>query len=421
MPFKSFANAAPGSHEACLAPRELGAAVGLARQPIYFADQTVFGYELLYRDFGGEVSGLQKTSSLLHTVFLDMSISAIAGDHQIFVNFDAECLTAGLTESLPPERCVIELLETVPVDEDVLEAVADLRQRGFRIALDDWRPDDHRAELLESASFVKLDWPLFSRSQLTETVRELRRPGLELLAEKIERDDEFAFARSLGIDLFQGYLFARPLRIEGRRIPVWIRICVQLMKLTSGDEFDVGCCVKLIEQDPMLCQKLLKFTNSASMGLRQEVQSIRMAVSYLGRKGVRRLVSQVLGVGTSQRPAPEMTQVLLHAKFSEILSQQAGADADAGFLAGLLRGLHENLDLPLPQLLQDLAVGPVLREALLSGCGLLGDVLQTVAQYDVSEGPAPAASHAKLTLPGVSQAFLNACQWTDELLSSAGQ
>lgn len=116
-----------------------------------------------------------------------------------------------------------------------------------------------------------------------------------------------------------------------------------------------------------------------------------------------------------------MTQVLLHAKFSEILSQQAGADADVGFLAGLLRGLHENLDLPLPQLLQDLAVGPVLREALLSGCGLLGDVLQTVAQYDVSEGPAPAASHAKLTLPGVSQAFLNACQWTDELLSSAGQ
>ncbi len=399
--------------------REFGAAVALARQPIYHANQCVFAYELLYRDFGGEFSGLQKTASLLHTTFLDISIGAIAGELPVFINFDAECLAAGLADSLCPERCVIELLETVPVNAEVCDAVAELRQRGFRIALDDWRPHDHREELLAMASFVKLDWPLFTHPQLSSTVRRLRRFPLELLAEKIERDDEFVFAKSLGIELFQGYLFARPTRIDGRRIPAWMRICLQLLQLTSSDEFDLCRCVKLVEQDPMLCHKLLRFTNSASLGLRQEIQSIRMAVSYLGRKGVRQLVLQVLSVGASQNPAPEMTQVLLHAKFSEILSQYAGGDADAGFLAGLLRGLHENLDLPLAQLMQDLAVGPELRDALLSGGGLLGDVLQTAARYDVAESPACLPTQAQISPPTISQAFLSACQWTDELLGAA--
>jgi len=42
---------------------------------------------------------------------------------------------------IPPERCVLEVLEHVDLDADLLQRIAALRRRGYRIALDDFTLD----------------------------------------------------------------------------------------------------------------------------------------------------------------------------------------------------------------------------------------------------------------------------------------
>jgi EAL and modified HD-GYP domain-containing signal transduction protein len=87
---------------------------------------------------------------------------------------------------LPPDRCVVKVLEDVAADAEVLEAVTRLKFLGYRIALDD---------------FV-----------LTDKVR-------PLVAEKIESEAEFRWCRKRGCELFQGYNLRKPEVVAGRRIP----------------------------------------------------------------------------------------------------------------------------------------------------------------------------------------------------------
>jgi len=52
----------------------------------------------------------------------------------------------GHASILPPQQTVVEILENVEADEDLLEACRVLRDRGYRLALDDftvrkkWKP-----------------------------------------------------------------------------------------------------------------------------------------------------------------------------------------------------------------------------------------------------------------------------------------
>ena len=50
-------------------------------------------------------------------------------------------------------------------------------------------------------------------------IRSSKARGLQLLAEKVETHEEFEWARQAGYDYFQGYFFARPVIVRGRKIP----------------------------------------------------------------------------------------------------------------------------------------------------------------------------------------------------------
>ena len=120
---------------------------------------------------------------------------------------------------LPPERTVIELLEGQAVDGELLEVLGELRAAGFRIALDDFRFDTGWESLVRQADAVKLDIRELPGEALGRAVERLRRPGLYLLAEKVETRAEYEHCRALGFDGFQGCFFAQPLLVEGGTVP----------------------------------------------------------------------------------------------------------------------------------------------------------------------------------------------------------
>src|SRR5262245_44438656 len=106
---------------------------------------------------------------------------------------------------LPADRCVVEVLETVEIDDRVAAGVRHLKQLGYRIALDDFLLDGPLVPLLPLADFVKLDCRALGEARLRDHVRALRPYGARLLAEKIESEIEFERCRKLGCELFQGY------------------------------------------------------------------------------------------------------------------------------------------------------------------------------------------------------------------------
>ena len=94
---------------------------------------------------------------------------------------------------MPPDRFVLEILETVTFDSQVFKRCDQLRAAGFQFALDDVvRLTKPLEEALPYVDYVKVDFVAADRAHLPELAATLKRYGKTLLAEKIETHQDFA-------------------------------------------------------------------------------------------------------------------------------------------------------------------------------------------------------------------------------------
>src|SRR5262249_7619981 len=157
-----------------------------------------------------------------------------------FINVTRELLVRELVGILPPERTVLEVLEDVTPDREVLAACRNLRSRGYRIALDDFRLDRTTAAYLPTADIVKLHVLPSSPHERRRLGRHLVGTNVTLIAEKVETREMFEEARALGYGLFQGYFFARPVTMAMRDIPVSKLTHLRLLKELHRPDLDFG-------------------------------------------------------------------------------------------------------------------------------------------------------------------------------------
>jgi EAL domain-containing protein (putative c-di-GMP-specific phosphodiesterase class I) len=166
-----------------------------------------------------------KRRDLLLTVNLDMSL--VNRDTLGSGRFAKAARDAGLA----PENVVIEIIESRVDDMDVLEDfIARHRDQGFLIALDDIGAGHSNLDRIPGIKpdVIKIDRGLISgiheEYHKFEIVRALTRLGRNIgamiVAEGVEREEEVLRLLELGVDIFQGFYFARPEPAEGRVPPV---------------------------------------------------------------------------------------------------------------------------------------------------------------------------------------------------------
>ncbi|EKE17461.1 MAG: hypothetical protein ACD_10C00443G0001 [uncultured bacterium] len=128
-----------------------------------------------------------------------------------FINVDAELLFSTRIESLPSHRVVLELLETIKIDEHIVARCADLKRRGFHFALDDFYDcRDEYMPLLRIADIIKVDLPQLDDEHLDSLIKELRHFPVQLLAEKVDSSQRAQRCQDLQFDFYQGYFFDPP-------------------------------------------------------------------------------------------------------------------------------------------------------------------------------------------------------------------
>jgi len=187
----------------------------LGRQPIFDRRRNLVAYELLYRS--GAVAeaivsdNATATAEVIRRSFKRIGINTVLGKSDGFVNVDAEMLFSKHIDSLSGNRIVLELLESVVINDDVIERCRELKQRGFRLALDDVSfYSDCYEPLFELADIIKIDLPMLDEARLAALVLQLKPYAGKLLAEKVETWDRLQQCMTLGFELFQGFILARP-------------------------------------------------------------------------------------------------------------------------------------------------------------------------------------------------------------------
>lgn len=129
---------------------------------------------------------------------------------------------AAAESGLEPDHIIFEVVESEQTASraHLRKLLAYYRATGFKVALDDVGSGYSGLALLADLSpdLIKIDRELVSRAPESPFHRDVcaslarlgHRNGQMVLAEGVEREEEWAVMAELGVNLLQGYLFGRP-------------------------------------------------------------------------------------------------------------------------------------------------------------------------------------------------------------------
>ena len=400
----------------------------LGRQPILDREQRLHAYELLFRsgsrNFAEVTDGVQATATVIANAFSELGIEAALGSHRGFINVDEAFLFSDMLELLPRHAVVLEILETVPPTPAVVERCAALKAAGFTLALDDViQLEPEFADLLALVEIVKVDIQPLSRVQLMQLVMKLKPLGKQLLAEKVDSREQMEQCQKLGFSLFQGYYFAKPTIIAGKKLDHSQLSLMKLMGLLLSDA-DTAELEAALKPEPGLSINLLRMTNSVGAGCTEKITSLGHAITVLGRRQLQRWLQLLVFASGSQGNTdnPLLMMAATRGRLMELLAGDVRPGdsilSDQAFMAGIMSLMPALVGLPIAEVIAPLSLTANVRDALCDGGGLLGALLH-IAECS-ENGDIAALSKALAELPALSPKAINraqtqALQWANDI------
>jgi c-di-GMP-related signal transduction protein len=396
----------------------------VARQPILTSNEQVFGYELLFRDgvedYFRHTDADAASRSTLDTSML-MGLDVLCDGRHAFINCTRETLLKDYITLLPPTQAVVEVLESVPVDDLVKAACVRLKQAGYTIALDDFIADDPRAELAQFADIIKVDMKETSAEERTALVKRFGNARCKMLAEKVETREEFTACKKAGFFYFQGYFFRRPELLQAREIPKNQVNYLRLLQAISHEEIEAKEIEDIIKGEASLCYRLLRYLNSAAFSFAAEIHSVRHGLSILGDREVRRWVRLVAALGAGQnKPSDLVLSAMVRARYCELLGPKIPHGESDLFLVGLLSLMDVILEIPMGVVLEGISLDKETRAVLLGQKSLLDPIYQLMLSQELADWPKLSELCAKLKLPEsvVTECHWKAMEWAREMTTA---
>jgi c-di-GMP-related signal transduction protein len=406
--------------------------VFLGLQLILDKRQCLVAYELLFRS--GELNAArildntQATAQVINYAFSHLEIGEALAGYECFINVGQALVMSDAIEILSQQRVTLELLETVIVDLPLIERCRELKKSGFNLALDDYANDNAFDPFLEIVDIVKVDITLQDWPTTLGIVDKLRNYPVKLLAEKVETHEQYLQCAEAGFDLFQGYYFARPHLVVGRRTPPYQAVMLKLLGLILTDAPDHEI-EQALKQDAGLSLKLLRLVNSVSMGLKTKIFSFNQAIKIIGRRQMQRWLQLLLYTPEQDEGSysPLLQLVARRGKLMELLAQLHKENDrdfhDQAFMTGILSLLDALLGRSLIEVIDLVNPADLITDALLHKTGNLGGLLALAEMTEVGQfdHAGEILENLGLAVKDLMGAQVEALRWTNGITEEMGR
>lgn len=398
----------------------------IARQAIVDTHRSVIGYELFDRSLAPDQHSATSDAQMLFNLLSMADTEPLMGKKTLFVNCTHDSLAGGHLELVAPEHIVLEI-PPLPASEVAqiqtrLPTLRSIRERGFRLAFDYSVLTHSYEDWLPLASFIKFDASVLKPQSMQSFVKlaQARTPA-RLIAEKVETTQQHEMLTALGVTLFQGYWFAKPVLVEGQTVRPAQATILQLINLVRS-QASTQEIEEVLKRDPTLSFNLLRFINSAGFGLRTEVTSFKHAVMLLGLKKLFKWAALLLTTSQSDIPPAVGSTAVVRGRLMELLcADLVGQDeADNAFVVGVFSLLDTLLGMPMPAALATLSLPTSVTDALLYGTGPLAPFLALAQACETGDDEVFAKTTQQLDLQSnqVNWAHLQALAWAETLLDA---
>ncbi|MDP7592411.1 MAG: HDOD domain-containing protein [Litorilituus sp.] len=397
----------------------------IARQPILNLNQETVAFELLFRDGESnhfpDIDPDKATSKIIVDNQLTLGIDEITGALPAYINFHADALIYHFPDFLDSEKIVIEILEDVPISDELLNACKLLKKKGFTLALDDHDFDPKWDVFLSFVDIIKVDIQDVSLVDITRFLSRIDTSNITLLAEKVETLKQFDQLKMLGFTLFQGYFFAKPEMIKKKNIISTKQYVFELMEHVSCAQFDFDAISEIFSRDLGLTYKLLRFINNPNYGPSKEISSLKHALIYIGALELKKFIALLLLADLNENKPNEIIRLsLVKAKFCELISQ-INSDIEnppKAFLTGMLSQIDGVLDQDIDTLMEILPIHNDIKDALVQKDNYLAHYLGLSLMLEQGKWLQAVEQGAAIGINEHSylEAYQKSLNWADNML-----
>ena len=341
--------------------------VFVARQPIFNANEDMLAYELLYRNNEENVfpniNGDQATADVIINSFMNIGINELSNGKPCFINFTENLLQLRLPTYFQPRDIVVEILESVIPNAQIIDICKELKQLGYKIALDDFIYNDDNPyfyKYLKFVDIIKVDILHTSLEMRAKIETMARLMNIKLLAEKVETREEYDELKLKGYDFYQGYFFSKPAIVSAHNIPTYFHSYIEIIKNLTMTEPNVDSIAILIERDLSLSHKLLKLINSTAFRPQKKIHSIKQAIVLLGLIEIQKWV-YVLSISDNLTRKSDMSDELIRisltrGKMCESIAhlRKKTSTTASYFMIGMFSLMDTITGVPMEKLLKEL-------------------------------------------------------------------
>jgi len=372
----------------------------LGRQPIVDKDSHLIGYELLYRNESG-TSAMQSEQSatanvLTHTLSLS-GIDAVVGKHLAFVNIDTKFLKHDMILSVPASRFVFELDVPKKRDDECLERLKELSEKGYQFAfsINDVGENtvDYAKRVVDYISYIKLNTMQVDKQKLFKVLLTLGSSQKTLIATHVETKELFESFLEMGFELFQGYFFAKPEMMASTQISSNATMVISLCNLLTTDS-STQEVVEGFKNVPTISMHLIQYLNSCAFNFKESVDSIERMVTLMGRKPLLQWLFLTLYASSDENQennailltVQQRTQLIVD--LLKVVKPDVSRDEiSKAYFVGLLSLMNIIVKQPLEEFLEAIHIDNSIKEALLEKRGLLGEIFEVsiaIEQFDLA-------------------------------------
>lgn len=363
----------------------------ISKQAVFNQSGGTDMYEMLYsfvskRNPTGDESLVNNSEIEEAKDYIKRNMDTIFDKKTAYIRFSQLLLDNNFHELFLKEMLVIEIPTELLADPVSLQQCMRLKRLGYTIALSGFLYNEDNEELFNFADILRFD--IFSDAdEIVYTVKKCHERGKRALAEGVDDQESFEFARELNIDLMRGQFFSRPVLETKRSGGPMIKTFLEIIALLYSPEPNIEYISAVISTDPVLTIKLLKVINQLCADKGNTVSTVRQALVMLG---IDRLKEWIYLVGLQRlnrnSPAEILRLALFRARFCERISRNSGGGVGSRsnevYLMGLISivtGSHD--EEALKKALADLPVSTEIKEGITGG-GVFGDIFHLSQSYE---------------------------------------
>lgn len=373
--------------------------VTVHRQPVVRPDRSVHGYAISVVLQGPPDGGAEDADAALHAAYGRLDLAALAGGAVVFLRATAAMLVGDHPLPLALGGLVLEVPARFADHPDAAGHLRRLRAGGVGLALADYVPGGRPDALVPLADFLKVDLARGAgfAFRAMAWAREFR---VAVVAEHVDSEAAALFCTTHGAELLQGPLFHRDITPIAHEFTAGQVQCLEVVALLMADDVDTRRVIQFICADPEFAMRVLGLINSIAAGCPTRIDSIPLAVVWLGTQQLLSLTMVSL-IGARNYTVARLWYVLARAVACRSL-----ADNDVAYTVGLLSAVAAQLKIPPAALIARTRVSRDVGDALLTRSGPYGRVLAAVLAHE--ENNIAGVEATGLCVHDVADAYLDA-------------